>query len=106
LLRTASSVGGAPLAAPLNSSAAAPWMMRNRSGMFSIERLMAFLTALGQDVEITSAPRASGRERRAAAARATGSWSRTADDLPVGGVGLGRPGRGIVALPPQVSDSI
>ncbi len=28
-------------------------LMRNRSGMFSVERLIEFLTALGQDVEIT-----------------------------------------------------
>ena len=28
-------------------------LMRNRSGTFSVERLMDFLTALGQDVEIT-----------------------------------------------------
>jgi predicted XRE-type DNA-binding protein len=28
-------------------------LMRNRSGNFSVERLMTFLTALGQDVEIT-----------------------------------------------------
>lgn len=28
-------------------------LMRNRSGSFSVERLMDFLTALGQDVEIT-----------------------------------------------------
>jgi hypothetical protein len=27
--------------------------MRNRSGSFSVKRLMTFLTALGQDVEIT-----------------------------------------------------
>ena len=27
--------------------------MRNRSGSFSVERLMSFLTVLGQDVEIT-----------------------------------------------------
>jgi hypothetical protein len=27
--------------------------MRNRSGTFSVERIMDFLTALGQDVEIT-----------------------------------------------------
>lgn len=31
-------------------------LMRNRSGNFSIERLMTFLTALGQDVEITVSP--------------------------------------------------
>ena len=31
-------------------------LMRNRSGMFSVERLMEFLTALGQDVEITVKP--------------------------------------------------
>jgi predicted XRE-type DNA-binding protein len=28
-------------------------LMRNRAGNFSVERLMEFLTALGQDVEIT-----------------------------------------------------
>jgi predicted XRE-type DNA-binding protein len=28
-------------------------LMRNRSGSFSLERLITFLTALGQDVEIT-----------------------------------------------------
>jgi len=31
-------------------------LMRNRSGTFSTERLMDFLTALGQDVEITVRP--------------------------------------------------
>ena len=31
-------------------------LMRNRSGTFSVERLLAFLTALGQDVEITVKP--------------------------------------------------
>ena len=31
-------------------------LMRNRSGTFSVERLMDFLTALGQDVEITVRP--------------------------------------------------
>lgn len=31
-------------------------LMRNRSGSFSIERLMDFLTALGQDVEISVKP--------------------------------------------------
>jgi len=31
-------------------------LMRNRSGAFSVERLMEFLTALGQDVEITVRP--------------------------------------------------
>ena len=31
-------------------------LMRNRSGTFSLERLMDFLTALGQDVEITVRP--------------------------------------------------
>ena len=30
--------------------------MRNRSGSFSVERLMEFLTSLGQDVEITVRP--------------------------------------------------
>lgn len=31
-------------------------LMRNRAGAFSIERLMDFLTALGQDVEISVKP--------------------------------------------------
>ena len=31
-------------------------LMRNRSGNFSVERLMTFLTALGQNVEITVSP--------------------------------------------------
>ncbi|MGA9390978.1 MAG: helix-turn-helix transcriptional regulator [Candidatus Sulfotelmatobacter sp.] len=31
-------------------------LMRNRAGSFSVERLMQFLTALGQDVEITVRP--------------------------------------------------
>ena len=31
-------------------------LMRNRSGSFSLERLMEFLTALGQDVEIVVRP--------------------------------------------------
>jgi hypothetical protein len=30
--------------------------MRNRAGNFSVERLMTFLTALGQDIEITVRP--------------------------------------------------
>jgi len=31
-------------------------LMRNRAGTFSVERLMDFLTALGQDVEISVKP--------------------------------------------------
>jgi predicted XRE-type DNA-binding protein len=31
-------------------------LVRNRAGVFSVERLMEFLTALGQDVEITVRP--------------------------------------------------
>ena len=31
-------------------------LMRNRAGAFSVERLMDFLTALGQDVKITVRP--------------------------------------------------
>ena len=31
-------------------------LMRNRAGSFSVERLMEFLTALGQDVEISVRP--------------------------------------------------
>ena len=30
--------------------------LRNRSGSFSVERLVDFLTALGQDVQITVKP--------------------------------------------------
>jgi predicted XRE-type DNA-binding protein len=36
-------------------------LMRNRSGVFSVERLMDFLTTLGQDVEITVRPTRRGR---------------------------------------------
>jgi predicted XRE-type DNA-binding protein len=36
-------------------------LMRNRAGAFSVERLMDFLTALGQDVRITVKP-ARGRQ--------------------------------------------
>jgi len=36
-------------------------LMRNRAGSFSVERLMDFLTALGQDAEISIKP---ARERR------------------------------------------
>jgi predicted XRE-type DNA-binding protein len=32
-------------------------LMRGRSGVFSLERLLEFLTALGQDVEITVRPK-------------------------------------------------
>ncbi len=35
-------------------------LMRNRAGAFSVERLIEFLTALGQDVEITVRPRRKG----------------------------------------------
>jgi predicted XRE-type DNA-binding protein len=35
-------------------------LMRNRAGAFSVERLMEFLTALGQDVEITVRPTRKG----------------------------------------------
>ena len=31
-------------------------LMRNRAGVFSVERLMDFLTALGQDIQITVRP--------------------------------------------------
>jgi predicted XRE-type DNA-binding protein len=36
-------------------------LMRNRGGAFSVERLMEFLTALGQDVEIAVRPAHKGR---------------------------------------------
>ena len=35
-------------------------LMRNRAGTFSVERLLEFLTALGQDVEITVRPARKG----------------------------------------------
>lgn len=35
-------------------------LMRNRAGSFSVERLMDFLTALGQDVEIKVRPARDG----------------------------------------------
>jgi predicted XRE-type DNA-binding protein len=36
-------------------------LMRNRSGTFSVVRLMEFLTALGQDVEVTIRPARRGQ---------------------------------------------
>src|SRR5271165_5843221 len=36
-------------------------LMRNRSGSFSVERLMEFLTALGQDIEISVTPARRGQ---------------------------------------------
>ena len=44
-----------------NASKRVSALMRNRAGSFSVERLMDFLTALGQDVEISVKP---ARERR------------------------------------------
>jgi predicted XRE-type DNA-binding protein len=38
-------------------------LMRNRSGVFSVERLMDFLAALGQDVEISVKPARSQQGR-------------------------------------------
>ena len=38
-------------------------LMRNRSGMFSVERLMEFLAALGRDVEISVRPARKGHGR-------------------------------------------
>jgi predicted XRE-type DNA-binding protein len=38
-------------------------LMRNRAGMFSVERLMEFLTDLGQDVEIRVRPTRKQRGR-------------------------------------------
>ena len=35
-------------------------LMRNRAGAFSVERLMDFLTALGQDVEVVVRPTRNG----------------------------------------------
>ena len=40
-------------------------LMRNRSGNFSVGRLMEFLTALGQDVEITVRPAAKRKKHGA-----------------------------------------
>lgn len=45
-------------------------LMRGRSGSFSIERLMEFLTALGQDVEITVRPRRRSRGEMSVVVRA------------------------------------
>jgi hypothetical protein len=39
--------------------------MRNRSGIFSVGRLMEFLTALGQDVEISVKPAGERKEHGA-----------------------------------------
>ncbi len=36
-------------------------LMRGQSGMFSVKRLMEFLTALGQDVQITVGPKRQAR---------------------------------------------
>jgi predicted XRE-type DNA-binding protein len=36
-------------------------LMRGQSGSFSVERLMEFLTALGQDVQITVGPKRKAR---------------------------------------------
>jgi predicted XRE-type DNA-binding protein len=36
-------------------------LMRGQSGTFSVERLMEFLTALGQDVQITVGPKRKAR---------------------------------------------
>lgn len=36
-------------------------LMRGNSGLFSVERLMEFLTALGQDVEISVGPKRRSR---------------------------------------------
>jgi predicted XRE-type DNA-binding protein len=43
-------------------------LMRNRAGSFSVERLMDFLTALGQDVKITVKPARSGQGKVSLAA--------------------------------------
>jgi predicted XRE-type DNA-binding protein len=44
-------------------------LMRNRAGNFSIGRLMEFLTALGQDVQITVKPTRKARGEMAVVAR-------------------------------------
>src|SRR4051812_28775804 len=44
-------------------------LMRNRAGNFSVGRLMEFLTALGQDVEITVKPTRKARGEMAVVAR-------------------------------------
>lgn len=43
-------------------------LMRNRAGTFSVERLMDFLTALGQDVTITLKPARRGQGKVSLAA--------------------------------------
>jgi len=43
--------------------------MRGRSGSFSVERLLEFLTALGQDVEITVRPKRKSRGELSIVAR-------------------------------------
>ena len=44
-------------------------LMRNRAGNFSVGRLIAFLTALGQDVQITVKPTRKARGEMAVVAR-------------------------------------
>jgi len=44
-------------------------LMRNRAGNFSVGRLIAFLTALGQDVQITVKPTRKTRGEMAVVAR-------------------------------------
>ena len=44
-------------------------LMRNRAGNFSVGRLIEFLTALGQDVEITVKPTRKARGEMAVVAR-------------------------------------
>jgi predicted XRE-type DNA-binding protein len=44
-------------------------LMRNRAGNFSVGRLIAFLTALGQDVRITVKPTRKARGEMAVVAR-------------------------------------
>jgi predicted XRE-type DNA-binding protein len=44
-------------------------LMRNRAGNFSVGRLMEFLTALGQDVQITVKPTRKARGEMAVVAR-------------------------------------
>jgi hypothetical protein len=44
------------LCVAMEEGVSADWLMRNRSGAFSVERLMDFLIALGQDVEIRVKP--------------------------------------------------
>jgi len=56
---------------------------------FSIERLVHFLSLLGQDVEVTARKAPRGRQRGTVRARAQKNWRRSLANLPVSFAGLG-----------------